>query len=115
MYLNFLGHFVWIVSLYYRNCEEINIIRVTLHDKWNLLHCKIDPHFFKDFIYLLIFRENGRERDREGETHQWVVASDVSPLGTWPATQACALTGNPTDNPSDHRPVLNPLSHTSQG
>ena len=35
--------------------------------------------------------------------------------GTWPATQACALTGNRTGNPLVHRPVLNPLSHTSQG
>ena len=34
---------------------------------------------------------------------------------TWPATQACALTGNGTDNLSVCRLVLNPLSHTSQG
>ena len=36
-------------------------------------------------------------------------------LGTWPATQACALTGNQTSDSLVHRPVLNPLSHTSQG
>ena len=36
-------------------------------------------------------------------------------LGTWPATQACALTGNRTSNPLVCRPVLNPLGHTSQG
>ena len=35
-------------------------------------------------------------------------------LGTWPATQACALTGNPTCDPLVHRPALNPLSYTSQ-
>ena len=36
-------------------------------------------------------------------------------LGTWPTTQACALTGNPTrDLPVGGR-VLNPLSHTNQG
>ena len=29
-------------------------------------------------------------------------------LGTWPATQACALTGNRTDDPLLHRPALNP-------
>ena len=44
----------------------------------------------------------------------------MSPLlGTWPATQACALTenqtGNRTGNPLVHRPALKPLSHTSQG
>ena len=36
-------------------------------------------------------------------------------LGTWPATQTCALTRNQTDNLSVRRPELNPLSHTSQG
>ena len=36
-------------------------------------------------------------------------------LGTLPATQACALTGNQTGDPSVHRPTLHPLSHSSQG
>ena len=36
-------------------------------------------------------------------------------LGTWPRTQACALTGNRTGNPLVPRLALNPLSHTSQG
>ena len=36
-------------------------------------------------------------------------------LGAWPATQACALTGNQTNDPLVHRALLNPLSHTSQG
>ena len=36
-------------------------------------------------------------------------------LGTWPATQACALTGNRTSNLSVHRLALSPLTHTSQG
>ena len=44
----------------------------------------------KDFIYL--FLDRGREREREGEKHQCVVT--CPPLGTRPATQACALTGN---------------------
>ena len=35
-------------------------------------------------------------------------------LGTCPATQVCALTGNRTGNPLVLRPALNPLSHTSQ-
>ena len=33
--------------------------------------------FFKDFIYL--FLERGREREREGEKHQCVVASHTQP------------------------------------
>ena len=35
-------------------------------------------------------------------------------LGTWPATQACALTEHLTGDPLVRRPVLNPLNHTSQ-
>ena len=36
-------------------------------------------------------------------------------LGTWPATQACALIGNGKGDPLVCRLALNPLSHTSQG
>ena len=35
-------------------------------------------------------------------------------LGTWPTTQACALTGRQTSDLSVCRLALNPLSHTSQ-
>ena len=48
--------------------------------------------FFKDFIYL--FLERG---EREREKHQCVVLLACPPHlspGTWPTTQACALTGN---------------------
>ena len=44
----------------------------------------------------------------------WLLLTCPS-LGTWPATQACALTGNRTRDPLVHRLALNPLSHTSQG
>ena len=36
-------------------------------------------------------------------------------MGTWLATQECALTGNRTSDPLVRRPALNPLSYTSQG
>ena len=36
-------------------------------------------------------------------------------LGTWPTTQACALIRNQTGDLLVLRPVLNLLSHTSQG
>ena len=62
-----------------------------------------------------MFTGRGREGKREGEKHQSVVASHVPLLGTWPTTQACALTGNRTCNPLVHRLAFNPLSHTSQG
>ena len=44
----------------------------------------------------------------------WLPLTRPQP-GTWPATQACALTGNQTSDLSVHRLVLNPLSHTTQG
>ena len=49
--------------------------------------------------------------ERKGERHQSVVASRTTP----PGTQAHALTGNQTGDPLVRRPVLNPLSYTSQG
>ena len=36
-------------------------------------------------------------------------------LGTWPATQACALSENQTGDLGVHGSALSPLSHTSQG
>ena len=35
-----------------------------------------------------------------------------TPLGTWPATQVCALTGNRTYDPLVLRTALSPLNHT---
>ena len=52
---------------------------------------------FNDFLYLFLQRVEGRERGK----HQCVVWCKhlVRPLlGTWPATQACALTGNLTSD-----------------
>ena len=63
-------------------------------------------------FYLFIFR--GRNGERERNIHvQLHLARPL--LGSWPATQAWALTGNQNSNPLVHRPALNPLSHTSQG
>ena len=67
---------------------------------------------FKDFIYLL-FRGEGREKEREGNINVWLPLAHPL-LGTWPTTQACALTGNQTSDLLVCRPALNPLSHTSQ-
>ena len=35
-------------------------------------------------------------------------------LGTWPATQACVLTGNRTCDHLVYKPVLSPLTYTRQ-
>ena len=53
-------------------------------------------------------------KEREGNINMWLPLVCLL-LGTWPATKACALTGNRTGDPLVHRPVLNPLSRTSQG
>ena len=70
--------------------------------------------FFFLRFYLFIFRERGREGEREGNINMWLPLV-CPPLGTRPATQACALTGNQTGDPLVCKPALNPLSHTSQG
>ena len=59
----------------------------------------------------------GRERGRETlmcESYVERLPLTYPQLGTWPATQARALTGNRTRDLLVCRLVLNPLSHTSQ-
>ena len=70
--------------------------------------------FLKRF-HLFIFRERGegRETERERNIIVWLPLMCLL-LGAWPATQACALTGNQTSGPFVRRLALNPVSHTSQ-
>ena len=65
------------------------------HVTHDLCHQELIVHFFKDFIYLFLERQERREK--EEEKHQCVVASRMPP--TWPTTQACALTGNQIGDP----------------
>ena len=75
----------------------------------------IQRYFLKDFIYYLFLeRGEGREKERERNINVWLPLA-CPLLGTWPTTQAYALTGNQTVDPLIHKLVLNPLSHTSQG
>ena len=67
---------------------------------------------FKKYFYLFSFRGEGRKRERN--INVWLPLAGPQ-LGTWSATQACALTGNQTCDPLFPRLALNPLSHTSQG
>ena len=67
-------------------------------------------NFLKQILFIHFERERkgGRKKEREMFINVW-----ENP-GTWPATQACALTGNQTLNLSVYRPMLNPLNHTSK-
>ena len=69
----------------------------------------------KDFIYLFIEREGKGGRNKGRETSMCGCLSCAPLLGTWPTTQAGALTGNRTGDPLVCRLAINPLSHTSQG
>ena len=76
--------------------------------------------FLKRFYLFIYFQTEGKEgRKVRRETSiceryiDWLPLSH-SQLLTWPATQACALTGNGTGDPLVCRPALNLLSHTSQ-
>ena len=70
--------------------------------------------YFLGFIYLFLERGEGKEKEREKKINVWLPL--MRPLlGIWSTTQACALIGNQTGDPLVHRPMLNPLSYTSQG
>ena len=73
---------------------NLRLAKYTSHPftQWNIITCsQILFYFLKDFIYLFIFRERGRRGEREGEKHQYVVASHVAPTED--------LTGNPGVSP----------------
>ena len=103
-------------AMWYSVHKAINVIchKKKMKNK-NHMTISIDAEkaFLKDFIYF-IFRQRGREGEREEEKHQCVVASHIPLLVTWPTTQACAPTDNQTNDPVVLRPALNPLSHISQ-
>ena len=73
----------------------------------------LPPEFFKD--YLFIFRQKGKEEEREGEKHQCVVASRASPTGYLAHNPGMYPDWESNQCPLFPRLVLSPLSHTSQG
>ena len=72
-------------------------------------------HALKKSIHLFISeRRVGREKERERNITVWLPLA-CPPLGAWHATQACALTGNRTNEPLLPRRALNPLRCTNLG
>ena len=79
----------------------ISTIRVYINQETRIIEKNVSVLFFENFKKILLiyfFRERGREGGREGEKLQcvrdtWLPLTHHQ-LGTRPATQACALTGN---------------------
>ena len=69
--------------------------------------------FFKILFVYFLERREGRVKGRERNVNVWLPLK-CPLLGTWPTTQACALTGNHTSNTLVYRPALYPLSHTAR-
>ena len=69
-------------------------------------------HFLKKILLIYFWIEKG-ERKRERNINVWLLLTPL--LGTWPTTQARALTRNWTRHPLVHRLALNPQSYASQG
>ena len=74
------------------------------------INCMI---FFLKMLFIYFQRGGEGRRKKERNINGLPLACPL--LETWPATQACALTGNQTGDPLVCRPTLNPRSHTSQG
>ena len=62
-----------------------------------------------------IYLYRGEEREKERETSMCGCLSSTPYWGIWPTTQSCALPGNWTSKALVCSPVLDSLSHTSQG
>ena len=65
--------------------------------------------------YLCIFREIGREGEREEEKHQCVVASHAPPTGDLACNPGMCPNWESNQRPFGSQPVLHALNHTSQG
>ena len=65
---------------------------------WYQRQCWKYEFFFKYFVYLFLESEQGREKERERNINVWLPLT-WPPLGTWPTTQACVLTGNWSGDP----------------
>ena len=71
--------------------------------------------YFLRMKILFIFLEAGKGREKERERNTDVRDLQVDRLGTEPAPQAQAVTGNQTGDLSLCRTMPNQLNHTGQG
>ena len=92
--------------------EENCVLRIICFC-YKLVYHLLNTLFLKDFIYLILERGEGKEREGEKHLSQLPLARPQSK--TSPKTQVCALTRNQTGGLLVCRMTPNPLSHSSQG
>ena len=90
-----------------------NFVGQSSYILWGRGNVSSFPLYFLKRFYLFLERGEGREKERKKNINVWLPLT-CPLLGTWPVTQACALTGNQTGDPLVHRLALNPLNHTSR-
>ena len=72
---------------------SLSVCRLALNPLSHTSQCYFKIHFLKDFVYLFLECGEGREKVRERNINVWLSLT-CPPPGSWPTTQACALTGN---------------------
>ena len=116
IYPEMISHREW------HRCATLRPLHCPFHAAYcgahGIVTALLSKAIFKRF-YLFIFRERGREGERQGEKHGCVREASVDGLSqtpNWrPGRPLCALTENWTSDLLVHSPMLSPLSHTSQG
>ena len=104
-YINDIMQSIFLCKAFFiQNISEVHVVDVSI--VYSLL-------FLSNIILFLFLFFKERETSMCG-CLSCVPPPSPTPM-TWPTTQACALTGNPTHDPLVSGPVLNPLSHISQG
>ena len=74
--------------------ETSTVIQLSFDEKKKVLRLANALGVYLKIFILFLFLDSGegREKKRERNTNVWPLTRPF--LGTWPATQECALTGN---------------------
>ena len=113
--MDVVGNIIWKVSIFLGGYQIHLLVSLksSKKDKHKSLLCVLELKQNYIFKKILSFREGKGGRKRETSIGYWLPLS-CAEMGTWPATQACALTGNQTGDLSVCILALNPLNRTSQ-
>ena len=124
MLCNFMPAFVWLWPwtlfqrrfFFHQTLKDAwdimtnNTVRLIQYNRWKSFSLKVSSAsilllvtlvgeyiFLRFYLFLFLERGEEREKGRERNINVWLLF--VCPLlGPWPATQACALTGNQTSD-----------------